>query len=54
MNLSVKFQNNEFVRDKVSRKSIKRTFLSSDPLRDDFFKHRFKAIRSVMGLPSVL
>ena len=33
-----KFQNNSFVRYIVSRKNVKRTFLSSEPLPNNFAK----------------
>ena len=42
--LRAKFQNNSLVRHIVSSKNVKKKFLSSEPLSDDFFKILFYGI----------
>ena len=49
MSSRAKFQNNLFVRHIVSSKNVKRTFLSSEPVPDDFASILFYGNHSNYG-----
>ena len=51
MSSCAKFQNDSFIRSIVSSKNVKRTFLSVEPLPDDFSKILFHGDMVNNGIP---